>query len=90
MSSVALVQGMDLLTDYAYVAVFDADFKPEADFLERTIPYLEGNPDVSSKLLLSASATLLACSCSGLTQAPRWLAGCCIQGELLQFCCPCC
>ncbi|GAB4820248.1 hypothetical protein N2152v2_007294 [Parachlorella kessleri] len=40
----AMKEGMDLLTEYAYVAVFDADFKPEADFLERTIPYLEGNP----------------------------------------------
>jgi len=31
---------------YEYVAVFDADFKPEPDFLLRTVPYLEGNPTV--------------------------------------------
>ena len=46
-------QGMELLRDYAYVAVFDADFKPEPDFLLRTIPYLEGNPGVSAQLLSS-------------------------------------
>ena len=42
------VQGMDLLAidGYKYVAVFDADFKPEPDFLLRTIPYLEGNSTV--------------------------------------------
>ena len=27
------VQGLDLLGEYQYVAIFDADFKPEADFL---------------------------------------------------------
>ena len=27
------VQGMELLADYEYVAIFDADFKPEPDFL---------------------------------------------------------
>ncbi|KAL3685302.1 hypothetical protein R1sor_003324 [Riccia sorocarpa] len=29
-----------------YVAIFDADFQPESDFLNRTIPYLVHNPDV--------------------------------------------
>lgn len=40
---------MDLLIKqgYLYVAVFDADFKPEPGFLYQTIPYLEGNPSVS-------------------------------------------
>lgn len=44
----AMKEGMDLLIaeGYQYVAVFDADFRPEPDFLERTIPYLEGNPKV--------------------------------------------
>lgn len=39
---------MDILATlgYEYVAVFDADFKPEPDFLLRTVPYLEGNPTV--------------------------------------------
>ena len=30
------VQGLDILTDCDYVAIFDADFKPEPDFLVRT------------------------------------------------------
>ena len=44
----AMKEGMDILSakGYKYVAVFDADFRPEADFLMRTIPYLEGNPPV--------------------------------------------
>ena len=29
-----------------FVAVFDADFKPEPGWLARTVPYLMGNPDV--------------------------------------------
>jgi beta-mannan synthase len=29
-----------------YVAIFDADFQPESDFLHRTIPYLVHNADV--------------------------------------------
>ena len=31
----ACTQGMDLLSDYDYIAIFDADFKPEPDFLVR-------------------------------------------------------
>ena len=27
------VQGLDLLSDYDYIAIFDADFKPDSDFL---------------------------------------------------------
>lgn len=27
------VQGLEQLSEYDYVAIFDADFKPEADFL---------------------------------------------------------
>ena len=44
----AMKEGMDILSrqGYKYVAVFDADFKPEPDFLMRTIPYLQGNPNV--------------------------------------------
>ena len=30
-----LVQGLDMLSDYDYIAIFDADFKPEPDFLVR-------------------------------------------------------
>ncbi|CAA7400204.1 unnamed protein product [Spirodela intermedia] len=45
----ALKDGME--HDYAkgcdYVAIFDADFRPEPDFLWRTIPFLALNPDVA-------------------------------------------
>jgi beta-mannan synthase len=45
----ALKQG--LLYDYAqqceFVAVFDADFQPEPDFLLRTIPYLVHHPQIA-------------------------------------------
>uniref|UniRef100_J3MCN7 glucomannan 4-beta-mannosyltransferase n=2 Tax=Oryza brachyantha TaxID=4533 RepID=J3MCN7_ORYBR len=44
----ALKEGM--LRDYVqqcdYVAIFDADFQPEPDFLLRTIPYLVRNPQI--------------------------------------------
>ena len=30
-------QGMDLLVDYDFIAIFDADFKPEPDFLVRSV-----------------------------------------------------
>ncbi|CAL0321963.1 unnamed protein product [Lupinus luteus] len=30
-----------------YVAIFDADFSPEADFLRRAIPFLVGNPQLA-------------------------------------------
>uniref|UniRef100_A0A453B0S1 Uncharacterized protein n=2 Tax=Aegilops tauschii TaxID=37682 RepID=A0A453B0S1_AEGTS len=37
--------------DYAkqceYVAIFDADFQPEPDFLLRTIPFFVHNPEVA-------------------------------------------
>lgn len=29
-----------------YVAIFDADFQPDSDFLMRTIPFLVHNPEV--------------------------------------------
>ena len=29
-----------------YVAIFDADFQPEPDFLRRTIPFLVHNPEI--------------------------------------------
>ncbi|XP_062190164.1 probable glucomannan 4-beta-mannosyltransferase 7 [Phragmites australis] len=45
----ALKKGMEC--DYAkqseYVAIFDADFQPEPDFLLRTIPFLVHNPKVA-------------------------------------------
>lgn len=30
-----------------YVAIFDADFRPEPDFLRRSIPFLVHNPDIA-------------------------------------------
>ncbi|KAK9667656.1 hypothetical protein RND81_13G002600 [Saponaria officinalis] len=32
--------------DCDYVAIFDADFRPDPDFLRRTIPYLVHNPEI--------------------------------------------
>ncbi|KAK9837464.1 hypothetical protein WJX81_004395 [Elliptochloris bilobata] len=42
----ALKEGMELLDDCEFIAIFDADFKPEPDFLMRTLPYLVDNPQV--------------------------------------------
>ena len=45
----ALKKGMEC--DYAkqceYVAIFDADFQPEPDFLLRTVPFFVHNPEVA-------------------------------------------
>lgn len=41
-----LRQGVKFLSDCEYIAIFDADFKPEPDFLLRTVPYLVGNADI--------------------------------------------
>lgn len=30
-----------------YVAIFDADFQPDPDFLKRTVPYLVHNPEIA-------------------------------------------
>lgn len=30
-----------------HVAIFDADFQPEPNFLRRAIPFLEHNPDIA-------------------------------------------
>lgn len=42
----AMKEGLDELADYDFVAIFDADFKPEPDFLTATVPYLIDNPEV--------------------------------------------
>jgi beta-mannan synthase len=42
----ALHEGVKFLSDCEYIAIFDADFKPEPDFLLRTVPYLVGNADI--------------------------------------------
>ena len=33
--------------DYEFVAIFDADFQPEPDFLWRTVPFLLHNPNIA-------------------------------------------
>ncbi|KAH7656355.1 Glucomannan 4-beta-mannosyltransferase protein [Dioscorea alata] len=45
----ALKEGMkhDYVQECDYVAIFDADFQPESDFLMRTIPFLVYNPDIA-------------------------------------------
>ncbi|KAJ4818030.1 cellulose synthase like [Rhynchospora pubera] len=45
----ALKEGMtkDYVQDCEYVAIFDADFQPESDFLLQTIPFLVHNPQIA-------------------------------------------
>jgi beta-mannan synthase len=45
----ALKQGMrhSYVQSCDYVAIFDADFQPEPEFLWRTVPFLVHNPDLA-------------------------------------------
>ena len=45
----ALKEGMkrEYVKQCDYVAIFDADFQPEPDFLWRTIPFLLHNPELA-------------------------------------------
>eukprot|EP00958_Prasinococcus_capsulatus_P004003 scaffold375_cov378-Prasinococcus_capsulatus_cf.AAC.8 len=43
----ALMEAERYIADYEYTAIFDADFRPEPDFLLQTIPYLKENPKVT-------------------------------------------
>ncbi|KAH0458670.1 hypothetical protein IEQ34_011484 [Dendrobium chrysotoxum] len=45
----ALKEGMMhyYVKDCDYVAMFDADFQPESDFLKRTVPFLIHNPEIA-------------------------------------------
>lgn len=45
----ALKEGLthDYVKDCEYVAIFDADFRPDPDFLHRSIPFLVHNSDVA-------------------------------------------
>uniref|UniRef100_A0A0E0M1G6 Glycosyltransferase 2-like domain-containing protein n=1 Tax=Oryza punctata TaxID=4537 RepID=A0A0E0M1G6_ORYPU len=36
----------DYVKDYEFVAIFDADFQPTPDFLKKTIPHFERNPEL--------------------------------------------
>ncbi|KAK1272569.1 Xyloglucan glycosyltransferase 4 [Acorus gramineus] len=36
----------DYVKDYEFVVIFDADFQPNPDFLVRTMPHFNGNPEV--------------------------------------------
>lgn len=42
----AMAEAMDDIAEYDHIAIFDADFHPEPDFLLRTVPYLRDNPEV--------------------------------------------
>ncbi|KAJ7542456.1 hypothetical protein O6H91_10G107500 [Diphasiastrum complanatum] len=37
----------EYVKDYEFVAIFDADFQPKADFLKRTIPHFKENPQLA-------------------------------------------
>ncbi|GAB2285487.1 Glucomannan 4-beta-mannosyltransferase 2 [Dionaea muscipula] len=45
----ALKEGLkrSYVKDCEFVAIFDADFRPEPDFLHRSIPFLVHNPDIA-------------------------------------------
>uniref|UniRef100_A0A453DQ17 glucomannan 4-beta-mannosyltransferase n=1 Tax=Aegilops tauschii subsp. strangulata TaxID=200361 RepID=A0A453DQ17_AEGTS len=45
----ALKQGLmrDYVRECKFIAMFDADFQPESDFLLRTVPFLVHNPDIA-------------------------------------------
>lgn len=45
----ALKKGMEFkyAQECDYVAIFDADFQPEPDFLNRTVPFLIHNPKIA-------------------------------------------
>lgn len=45
----ALKEGLkrDYVKECEYVAIFDADFQPESDFLRRAMPVLIHNPEVA-------------------------------------------
>lgn len=45
----ALKEGMKhkYVDDCNFVAIFDADFQPESDFLMRTVPFLFRNPEIA-------------------------------------------
>ena len=58
----ALKEGLEELADYDYIAIFDADFKPEPDFLTATVPYLIDNPEVSFFFMFFASLLPLLCT----------------------------
>ncbi|KAL2517465.1 putative xyloglucan glycosyltransferase 5 [Abeliophyllum distichum] len=36
----------DYVKDYEFVAIFDADFQPTADFLKQTVPHFKDNPEL--------------------------------------------
>lgn len=36
----------DYAKDYEFVAIFDADFQPNPDFLKQTLPYFKNNPEL--------------------------------------------
>ncbi|PIN05786.1 Xyloglucan 6-xylosyltransferase [Handroanthus impetiginosus] len=36
----------DYVKNYEFVAIFDADFQPNPDYLKLTIPHFKGNPDI--------------------------------------------
>eukprot|EP00899_Mesostigma_viride_P015508 jgi/Mesvir1/23959/Mv10727-RA.2 len=42
----AMLEAMQHIQDYEFVAIFDADFRPDPDFLLKTIPYLKDNAEI--------------------------------------------
>lgn len=42
----AMSEAMEHIKQYDFCAIFDADFHPDPDFLLKTLPYLNNNPEV--------------------------------------------
>ncbi|XP_009603536.1 glucomannan 4-beta-mannosyltransferase 9-like isoform X2 [Nicotiana tomentosiformis] len=56
----------------SHVAIFDADFQPEPDFLERTIPFLVHNPDIGLVQARWEFGTAGVWRMSALNEAGGW------------------
>ena len=71
-------QGMEWLVDYDYIAIFDADFKPDPDFLVggcssccAPVHALCGHPGQSHRLcFLCLTQAIASCSMLGTLRAP--------------------
>ncbi len=59
---IIIMQGLDLLSDYDYIAIFDADFKPDSDFLVSnnllTLAFSRPNPAPHPALTHSSTLSL--------------------------------
>lgn len=58
--------GCEYVKDYEFVAIFDADFQPNADFLKLTVPHFKVYSKLDScvfKIVLSLEVLMESSSC---------------------------